>query len=183
MKAPSSVFAFRILIAFIMCAWLISFFACGPEPGDLRAHLKGWEMSTTYKIRRSAAVQIEEKLARIVNGAHDVLTIRTIRKPIYKESQHLADMHSARTLYIELSVSDTLITPASLGKSRLLRELIAFTPNHGVHALDSSENIRVVRFGEGRLSVKSLLEDFNLECTFDLTDTTTITAITRSFYD
>ena len=162
---------------------LIVLLSCTRQPGDLREHLNGWEILTTYRVLPSRTIKVEEKLAKIFKGDNDVLIVELEQKPIFKPGNEVTDLQSIRTLFIELTDLDTLVTPQSPGNSKLLRQIIAFSPKYGAHPLDKEEQIQIKRINEDSWTVNADLEDFQFQGHFNFGDSTIATNRYKKMYE
>jgi len=97
--------------------------------------LDGWEIVTTYKALSARTIKVEEKLAKTFPGDNDVLIVELERKPIFKPgpNHEIRDLHSTRSLFLELAEMDTIVTAKMPGISKLLRQIIAFSPRYGAN--------------------------------------------------
>ena len=145
--------------------------------------MDGWEILTTYKVLPSRAIRVEEKLARIFKGDNDVLIVELERKPIFKPGHEFTDLHSIRSLFIELADSDTLVTPQFLGNSKLFRQIVAFSPRYGANLLDKEEKIEIRRINKDSWTVNADLEDFQFQGHFNFVDSTIVTNRYKKMYD
>jgi hypothetical protein len=161
----------------------IGLLSCNGQPGGLRDELDGWEIVTTYKVLPARTIKVEEKLAKTLKGDNDILIVELARKPIFKPGHEVTDLQSVRSLFIELSGSDTLVTPKFLGSSKLLRQIIAFSPKYGANPLDQDEKIEIRKINEDRWAVTADLEDFQFEGNFSFEDSTTVTNRYKKMYE
>jgi hypothetical protein len=159
---------------------LLSLFAlvsCKPQPPDLKEYINGWEYVTTFKTYPARSLTVVEKRAKIISGDNSVLVVELEKKPILKPNvSEPRDLHSYRFLFVELSLKDTLVSPAHLGSSRIIREIIAMSPQYGVNDLNPSEKIEIKKLTSNRWRVKSDLEDFQFEGEFSFADSSAITS-------
>lgn len=153
------------------------FEGCTPQPPDLRDYLDGWEYVTTFRVHPSRSLSIIEKRAKVIPGSNSVLVVELQSIPIYKPNvSELTDLHSFRFLFAELSLMDTLVSPAHLGNSKIIREIIAMSPQYGVHELNPNEKIEIKKLSSNRWKVSSDLEDFKFEGEFSFSDSSVITS-------
>jgi hypothetical protein len=162
---------------------LLAIVGCSRPPDDLREHLDGWEISTTYRILPSRTIRIEDKIARTFSGTNNVLIVESIHQPIFKPDHVVTDLTSFRDLFIELSDSDTLVTPQSAGNSKMIRQITAFSPDFGAKQLRQNEKIEIKKINKGRWRVTADLEDFQFEGEFSFADSTTVTNRYRKMYE
>lgn len=113
----------KYLIIFILLTT-----GCKPSIPDLKESLLGWEYVTTFKILPSKQIIIFEKQSEIVEGNNNVFIITSEVRPIFKPGKHLTDLHSYRSILIELSNNDSIVTPMNLGRSHIYREVLARSP-------------------------------------------------------
>jgi hypothetical protein len=162
---------------------LLAIAGCNRPPDDLREHLDGWEISTTYRILPSRTIRIEDKIARTFSGTNKVLIIESIHQPIFKPDHVVTDLTSFRDLFIELSDSDTLVTPQAPGTSKILRQITAFSPDFGAKELQQDEKIEIEKVDKGTWKITANLEDFQFEGEFSFADSTILTNRYRKMYD
>lgn len=147
---------------------------CKPSIPSLKESLLGWEYVTTFRILPSKQITIFEKQSELVDGNNTVFIITSEVRPIFKPGKHLTDLHSYRSIFIELSNKDSLVTPMNLGKSHIYREVLAMSPQYGTNSLDPSEKIRIARTGLNRWAVEADLYDLQFEGTVSFSDSTAI---------
>lgn len=156
---------------------------CKPSIPSLKESLLGWEYVTTFKILPSKQITIFEKQSELVDGNHSVFIITSEVRPIFKPGKHLTDLHSYRSILIELSNDDSIVTPMNLGRSHIYRELLAMSPQYGTNNLDPTEKITIARTGLKRWAVEADLYDLQFEGTVSLTDSTVISNTRKHMYD
>ena len=156
---------------------------CEPSIPDLKESLLGWEYVTTFKILPSKQITISEKQSEIVEGNNNVFIITLEVRPIFKPGKHLTDLHSYRSILIELSNKDSLVTPMNLGRSHIYREVLAMSPQYGTNNLDSTEKITIARTGLNRWAVEADLYDLQFEGTVSLTDSMVLSNTRKHMYD
>lgn len=165
---------FSILFQLVI---VILFEGCKPQPPDLRDYLDGWEYVTTFRIYPSRSLTVIEKRAKVIPGDNSVLVVELEKVPIYKPNvPKLTDLHSYRFLFAELSLKDTLVSPAHLGNSKIIREIIAMSPQYGVNDLSPNEKIEIKKMSSNRWKVSSDLEDFQFEGEFSFADSSIVTS-------
>lgn len=173
---------FKRYVVFFLLTTVIC--GCKPEAPDLKDYLDGWAYATTFRIYPSCSITVIGKRAKIVSGDNSVLVVESNKLPIYKPNvSELTDLHSIRSLYVELDTRDSLINPAQLGHSRIIREIIAMSPRYGVNDLDPEEKLEIKKLSFNRWKVNSDLEDFRFEGEFSFADSSTITSKQVELYD
>jgi len=151
-------------------------FSCDPKPPDLKESLDGWEILTTYHVIPSGTITVDDKIFKIKPGDNNVLIVDLERKPIVKKGkQEPTDLRSKRSLVIELSPADTLVSPNRIGTSKLYRQILAMSPRYGTNPLDSAEKIEIRKTGTKRWTVISELEDFQFRGEFSFVDSSRVT--------
>lgn len=104
-----------------------------------------------------------------------MLVVELERKPIFKPNvSQPTDLHCYKFLFAELSLKDTLVSPSHLGNSKIIREIIAMSPQYGVGELNPSEKIEIKKLTSNRWRVISDLEDFQFEGEFSFADSSTV---------
>ena len=161
---------------------LIFLFSCTREP-NLREHLSGWEYVTTFNVLPSKQITIFEKQSEIVEGNNNVFIITSEVRPIFKPGKNLTDLHSYRSILIELSHNDSVVTPMNLGRSHIYREVLAMSPQYGTNNLDPTEKITIARAALNRWVVEADLYDLQFEGTVSLTDSMVISNTRKHMYD
>lgn len=78
-------------------------------------------------------------------------------------------------MIIELSQTDTLVNPNKFGSSKILREILAFSPKYGTNPLDKHEKIEIKRMGKNRWEIDSDLIDFQFKGEFSFSDSSKVT--------
>jgi hypothetical protein len=155
---------------------LIAYLVFTPKIPDLKTYLDGWEIRTTYQVYPSKTIVIVDKRFKINSGENNVLIVSREKIPIVKVGQtEPADLRSIRNLIIELSQTDTLVNPTKLGSSKILREILAFSPNYGTNPLDKDEKIEIRRIGNNKWEINSDLEDFQFKGEFSFNDSSIVT--------
>jgi len=151
--------------------------SCQSQPPDLKDYIDGWEYVTTFKTYPARSLTVVEKRAKIISGDNSVLVVEWERKPILKPNvSEPRDLRSYRFLFAELNLKDTLVSPAHLGSSKIIREIIAMSPQYGVNDLKPNEKIEIKKLTSNRWRVKSDLEDFQFEGEFSFADSSTVTS-------
>jgi hypothetical protein len=156
---------------------------CEPSIPDLKESLLGWEYVTTFKVLPSKQITVFEKQSEIVDGNNNVFIITSEVRPIFKPGKHLTDLHSYRSILIELSNNDSIVTPMNLGRSHIYREVLAMSPQYGTNNLDPTEKITIARTALNRWAVDADLYDLQFEGTFSLTDSMAISNTRKQMYD
>jgi hypothetical protein len=156
---------------------------CEPSIPDLKESLLGWEYVTTFKVLPSKQITVFEKRSEIVEGNNNVFIITLEVRPIFKPGKHLTDLHSYRSILIELSNKDSVVTPMNLGRSHIYREVLAMSPQYGTNNLDPSEKIRIASTGLNRWAIDADLYDVQFEGTVSFTDSTVISKTRKHMYD
>src|SRR5688572_12977103 len=85
--------------------------SCQPKTPDLKEHLDGWEYVTTFKVLPDRTISVVDKESKLLTGNDDVLIVDLERKPIFKPGQEVTDLHSTRSLLIQLNSTDSLVRP------------------------------------------------------------------------
>ena len=147
---------------------------CEPSIPDLKESLLRWEYVTTFTVLPSKQITVFEKQSEIIEGNNNVFIITLEVRPIFKPGKHFIDLHSYRSILIELSNNDSLVTPMNLGRSHIYREVLAMSPQYGTNNLDPSEKIRIARTGLNRWAIDADLYDLQFEGTVSFTDSTVI---------
>ncbi|MBK6963175.1 MAG: hypothetical protein IPH20_04355 [Bacteroidales bacterium] len=143
---------------------------------DLNDRIDRWEIKTTYQVYPSKAVSIVDNRFRINSGENNVLIVSIEQIPVVKAGQsEPTDLWSLRKLIIELNQADTLVNPARLGSSKILREILAFSPNYGTNPLDKEEKIEIRKIGNNRWEINSELTDFQFKGEFNFNDYSIVT--------
>ncbi len=156
--------------------YLILYLVFTPTYSDLKNSLDGWEIRTTYKVYPSKKILVIDNGFQISSGENDVLIVSRELTPIVKKGQtEPTDLRSQINLIIELSQTDTLVNPIKLGSSKILREVLAFSPNYGIRPLDKDERIEIKRIGKSRWAIDSDLIDFQFNGEFSFTDSLRVT--------
>ena len=156
---------------------VFSLVGCQHRPPDLNEYLDGWEYVTTFKTYPYSSIDVVERRAKIVSGENYVLVVELERKLIFKPNgPELTDLHSFRFLFAELNSKDTLVSPAHLGSSKIIREIITISPQYGVNELNPSEKLEIKKITSNRWKVVSELEDFQFEAEFSFADSSIITS-------
>lgn len=147
-----------------------------PKFSDLKSILDGWEIKTTYQVYPSKTISIVGKRHRINSGENNVLIVSRELTPVVKPGEtEPRDLRSIRNLIIELSQTDTLVNPNKLGSSKLLREILAFSPKYGTNPLGKEEKIEIKRKGKNRWQIDSDLIDFQFNGEFSFSDSLKVT--------
>jgi hypothetical protein len=154
----------------IICIFITT--GCEPSIPDLKEPLFGWEYVTTFKVLPSKQITVFEKQSEIVEGNNNVLIIASEVHPMFKPGKHVTDLHSSRSILIELSNNDSIVTPMNLGRSHIYREVLAMSPQYGTNNLDPTEKITIARTGLNRWAIEADLYDFQFEGIVSLTDST-----------
>ncbi|MGC3945537.1 MAG: hypothetical protein QM762_13640 [Chryseolinea sp.] len=157
--------------------------SCEPKTPDLREHLDGWEYVTTFKVLPNKTISVVDKESKIMTGDNHVLIFDLERKPIFKPGQELTDLHSTRSLLIQLSPTDSLVRPDNLGSSKMYRQIIAFSPDYGTNELKSDEKIELKNVGQKKWSIKSDLTDFQFSGEFSFLDSAVVTSVHKEMYN
>jgi hypothetical protein len=156
--------------------YLIVYLIFTPKFPDLRDNLDGWEIKTTYQVYPSKTISITGKSFKVNTGVNNVLIISRELIPVVKAGQaEPTDLRSVRNLIIELSHADNLVSPSNLGSSKILREILAFSPDYGTNPLEKDENIEIKRIGKNRWTIDSDLSDFKFKGEFSFTDSSRVT--------
>jgi hypothetical protein len=157
--------------------------SCEPKTPDLKEHLDGWEYVTTFKVLPNKTISVVDKESKLLTGDNDVLIVDLKRKPIFKPGQQVTDLHSTRSLLIQLSVTDSLVRPDKLGSSKLYRRIIAFSPDYGTNELKNDEKIELKKIGQKKWTVKSDLIDFQFSGEFSFLDSAVVTSVHKEVYN
>ena len=156
--------------------YAIAYLVFTPKLPDLKDSLDGWEVKTTYQVYPSKTISIVDKGFKINSGENNVLVVTRELIPVVKVGQtEPTDLQSIINLIIEVSQADTLVSPSKLGSSKILREILAFSPNYGTHLLDKKEKIEIKRIGKNRWTIDSDLVDFQFKGEFSFSDSSTVT--------
>jgi hypothetical protein len=155
--------------------YLIAYLVFTPSFPDLKDSVDGWEINTTYQVYPSKTTSIVDKGFKINSGENNVLIVSRELTPVVKIGQtEPRDLRSIRNLIIELSQTDTLVNPTKLGSSKILREILAFSPNYGTNPLDKEEKIEIKRIGKNRWEIISDLIDFQFKGEFSFSDSSRV---------
>jgi hypothetical protein len=142
---------------------LVLIVACEPSRPDLRKDIDGWEKITTIKVIYRKTIQLRGNDSKIIAGKNNLIRIELEKRPIYKPGHFVTDIHTFRSILIEIAPLDTLITPQSLGNSKIYREIIALSPEYGTRKLKEDEKITVTRTDENHWQIMADLYDFQFE--------------------
>jgi hypothetical protein len=154
---------------------LIAYLFFTPKFPDLKDSLDGWEIKTAYRVYPSKTISIVDKRFKISAGENNVLIVSREIIPVVKAGQtEPTDLRSIRNLVIELSQSDTLVNPAKLGSSKVLREILGFSPRYGTNPLDKDEQIEIRKTGNNRWEINCDLEDFQFNGEFSFADSSLV---------
>ena len=156
---------------------------CEPSIPDLKDFLLGWEYVTTFKVLPSKQITVLEKQSEIVEGNNNVFIITTEIRPIFKPGKHLTDLHSSRSILIELDNDDSIVTPMNLGSSHIYREVLAMSPQYGTNKLDPTEKITIAKTALNQWVVDADLYDVQFEGTVSFTDSTVISSTRKHLYN
>ena len=157
--------------------YLIAYLVFAPSVPDLKDSVDGWEIKTTYQVHPSKTISIVDKRFKINSGENNVLIVSREVTPVIKIGQtEPSDLRSIRNLIIELSQTDTLVNPNKLGSSKILREILAMSPNYGTNPLDKEEKIEIQRIGKNRWKIISDLIDFQFKGEFSFSDSSRVTS-------
>lgn len=156
---------------------------CEPSIPDLQESLLGWEYITTFKVLPSKQITVSEKQSEIIEGNNSVFIITSQALPIFKPGQHFTDLHSYRSILIELSNKDSIVTPMNLGRSHIYREVLAMSPQYGTNNLDPTEKITIARTALNRWRVEADQYDLQFEGTVSLTDSMVLSNTRKHMYD
>jgi hypothetical protein len=156
--------------------YLIAYLIFTPRFLDLKDSLDGWEIKTTYQIYPSKSISIIDKRFKMNSGENNVLIVSKELTPVVKKGEtEPTDLRSTTNLIIELSPTDTFINPGKLGSSKILREVLAFSPDYGTSPLDKEEKIEIKKIGENRWEIVSDLIDFQFNGQFSFIDSSRVT--------
>jgi hypothetical protein len=156
--------------------YLIAYLVFTPKMPDLKSSLDGWEIKTTYQVYPSKTIVVVDKRFKINSGENNVLIVSREQIPVVKVGQtEPTDLRSIRNLIIELNQTDTLVNPTKLGSSKILREILAFSPNYGTNPLDKDEKIEIRRIGNNKWEINSDLADFQFKGEFSFNDSSRVT--------
>lgn len=156
--------------------YLIAYLIFTPRFPDLKDNLEGWAIKITYQIHLSKTISVVDRRFRIKPGKNNVLIVSRAVCPVVKPGQtEPRDLRSVRNLVIELSQTDTIVSPINLGSSKMLREILAFSPNYGTKPLDKDEKIEAKRTGKDRWEIDSHLVDFQFKAEFSFRDSSKVT--------
>jgi len=141
----------------------------GTDGPNLRDHIDHWEISRTFKTYNKSKLDIDNKdnEYKVVRGHNQVLLITTERTPIFKEGKELTDLYSEETILIELDTSDNLVSASNPSNSKLLRLLLAFSPDYGINPLHKDENITLKRKDSTLWTIDSEVSDFEFNAELD----------------
>lgn len=161
----------------LTCAtlYLIAYLVFTPKILDLNDIIDGWKIKTTYQVYPSKTISIVDNRFRINSGENNVLIVTREQIPVVKAGQtEPTDLRSIRNLIIELNQADTLVNPTRLGSSKILREIIAFSPNFGTNPLDKDEKIEIRKIGNNRWEINSELTDFQFKGEFSFNESSRV---------
>lgn len=177
--SPKQILLFSGLTTLVLTPavlYLIAYLVFTPRIPDLKDNLAGWEIKTTFQVYPSRSISIEDKRLKINSGENSVLIVSREMIPVVKEGQtEPTDLRSIRNLIIELNQADTLVNPTNLGSSKILREILAFSPSYGTNLIDIEEKIEIRKIGNNRWEINSDLEDFQFKGEFSFNDSSRVT--------
>jgi hypothetical protein len=157
--------------------------SCQPTTPDFKEHLDGWEYVTTFKVFPDRTISVVDKESKLLHGNDDVLIVDLERKPIFKPGQEVTDLHSTRSLLIQLNLTDSLVRPDNLGSSKLYRRIIAFSPEYGTNELKKEEKIELKKIGPRKWTINSDLTDFQFTGEFSFLDSAVVTSVHKEMYN
>jgi len=156
---------------------LIVLMSCKPEAPDVMGDVIGWEYVTTFQIYPAKSINIIEKRVKLVRGENHVLGVALEKKPILKpNAPEIKDLQSHRFLFLELCLKDSVVNPSNLGCSKIIREIIAMSPNYGANKLNLLEKIECRNISSTRWKVISRLDDFQFEGEFSFADSSIVSS-------
>ena len=136
-------------IRFALIAVLLA--SCNSSSPDLRQYVDDWETITKYTVLPNREITVMGKQSQIVQGNNNVLIVELETKPIFKPGHELTDLHSIRSLLIELNPVDSVVRPDMLGSSKLYRRVVAFSPQYGTNNIGKNEKIEIRKIGQNKL--------------------------------
>ena len=128
-----------------------------------------WTVSTHFETFKDSQLAIDtvQNDFLVQQGKNQVLIVTIEREPIFKEGKELTDLYSSSSLLFELNNEDSIVTPNNPLKSKLLRKLIAFSPEHGIKKLYKEEKIKLVRIDPNSWKIESKLQELDLSATLN----------------
>ena len=164
-----------LTIATIFTLLLIS---CGQSDDfKISDYVDHWEINRTFNTYNNSTLEIDtvENEYQIASGHNQILIVTTEKNPVFKEGKELTDLYSTKSLLIELDKADNSVTPETPSNSRLFRQLIAFSPDHGINLLDKSEKIKLIRKDKTVWAVEADIDDFVFSGQLDFSTDQTLT--------
>jgi hypothetical protein len=150
---------------------LLIFSNCSPEL-KIKDYLDHWEITRSYDIYSNSKIDLDylNSEYKVVGGTSCVLIIKIERQPIFKKGKELTDLYSSTSLIIEIDPNDSIVTTEiAKSKSKLFRQLFAFSPEGGIKELTNKDKIKLVRIRNNYWSINSEVRDFIFKANLDLT--------------
>ena len=150
---------------------------------DIKNYIDYWEVNKTFDTYNKSSLEIDtiENTYKIVNGSNEVLIVTLEKNPIYKKGEELTDLHSTKSLIIELDNSDNIVTSQIPSKSKIFRKIIAFSPQHGIKKLNNKEKIKFIRKGKNSWLIDSEIDDFIFKGKLNFNENQTLTETSKCY--